>query len=83
MLVEEKCEYKRSMDCKDWTLCDRKAWVSSNVYGFSKPIEAFGVERYKNNIVKSKKGLEHILEKIYPSEKLQTIITGIPIAQNF
>ena len=26
--------------------------MSSNVYGFSKPIEAFGVERYKNNIVK-------------------------------
>lgn len=34
------------------TLCDRKAWISSYIYGFSKPIEAFGVERYKNNIQK-------------------------------
>ncbi|XP_065052109.1 PRELI domain-containing protein 1, mitochondrial-like [Rhopilema esculentum] len=83
MVVEEKCEYTKSSDCKDWTLCSRQAWITSKIYGFSRPIEAFGVERYKNNIQKSRKGLEYVLEKMFNPEKLQTVITGIPLTQNF
>lgn len=83
MVVEEKCEYQKSTDSKDWTLCKKQAWITSHIYGFSRPIEAFGVERYKQNISKSKKGLEHVLEKMFNPEKLQTVISGIPLTQNF
>lgn len=83
MLVEEKCEYKRLKDTKEWTVCKRQAWITSNFYGFSRPVEAFGMERYKQNINKTRKGLEYILEKLFAPEKPQTVITGIPITQNF
>ena len=31
----------------------------------------------------SRKGLEYVLEKMFNPEKLQTVITGIPLTQNF
>ena len=31
----------------------------------------------------TRKGLEYILEKLFAPEKPQTVITGIPITQNF
>lgn len=34
------------------TICEKQSWISSDVYGFSRAIEAFGVERYKKNAKK-------------------------------
>jgi hypothetical protein len=31
------------------TTCEKQSWVSSDVYGFARAIEAFGLERYKKN----------------------------------
>lgn len=34
------------------TCCIKQAWVKCNVFGISKPVEKFGVERYKKNAKK-------------------------------
>ena len=34
------------------TECQKDAWISSNVFGFARAIESFGIERYKRNIDK-------------------------------
>ena len=83
MVVEEKCEYTVASDSKEITQCERQAWISSYIYGFARPVEAFGVERYKQNIKKSHKGIINILEGLYPSPptKSSGMIT-IPLPQN-
>ncbi|XP_031564390.1 PRELI domain-containing protein 1, mitochondrial-like [Actinia tenebrosa] len=69
MVVEEKCVYAVNPQNKEWTTCEKQSWVSSDVYGFARAIEAFGVERYKKNAKKAIKGLEHIMEKLYTPER--------------
>ncbi|EDO37602.1 predicted protein, partial [Nematostella vectensis] len=69
MVVEEKCVYTVSPQNKEWTTCERQSWVTSGVYGFARAIEAFGIERYKNNVKKTSKGLEYILEKLHSPER--------------
>jgi len=82
MCVDEKCEYTVSPDTKSWTLLKREAWVSSSVLGFSKAIEALGVERYRKNIKKSLKGLEYLLGKMYMPDKIPCAINRVPIPQS-
>ena len=52
MVVEEKCVYSVCPSNKNWTECRKDAWISSNVFGLARTIEAFGIERYKRNIDK-------------------------------
>lgn len=65
MVLEEKTVMRPSPDNKEWTQLERHVWVGSNLYGFSRALMAFGIERYKSNISKSNKGLQYILDKLF------------------
>lgn len=70
MTVEERCEYRPSSDNSKWTECKREAWISSQVYGFSYALQAFGLDRFKKNGHKAIAGFEHILSRMYLPETI-------------
>ncbi|XP_061109241.1 PRELI domain-containing protein 1, mitochondrial-like isoform X1 [Conger conger] len=61
MMVEERCSYQQNQDRPGWTLLRREAWISSGVFGLSRPIQEFGLARFKSNQAKAMKGLEYAL----------------------
>ncbi|XP_033122452.1 PRELI domain-containing protein 1, mitochondrial-like [Anneissia japonica] len=67
MVVEEKCIYKTSPENKDWTVVEKHAWINSNLFGVSRALRAFGLERYKANITKSNRGFQYVLDQLYPT----------------
>ncbi len=74
--VEEKCVYKPSPENPSVTVCERQAWISSNLFGFSYLIQSFGYERFKGNAHKAVRGFEHVLNRLYMPET-------IPMEQSF
>ncbi|XP_029000966.1 PRELI domain-containing protein 1, mitochondrial-like isoform X1 [Betta splendens] len=64
MSVEERCIFQDSVEQPATTQLKREAWISSGVYGFSRPIQEFGLARFKSNQVKSMKGLEYALSNL-------------------
>ncbi|KAK5865820.1 hypothetical protein PBY51_020060 [Eleginops maclovinus] len=64
MSVEERCIFQDSVEQPSSTQMKREAWITSNVYGFSRPIQEFGLARFKSNQVKAMKGLEYALSNI-------------------
>ncbi|TNN61924.1 PRELI domain-containing protein 1, mitochondrial [Liparis tanakae] len=64
MSVEERCIFQDSVEQPGTTQLKREAWISSNVYGFSRPIQEFGLARFKSNQVKAMKGLEYALSNL-------------------
>ncbi|XP_068751533.1 PRELI domain-containing protein 1, mitochondrial-like [Montipora capricornis] len=69
MMVEEKCVFSIHPTNREWITCRKQSWISSGIFGFSRAIERFGVERYKMNASKAFKGLQTILEKMYVPER--------------
>uniref|UniRef100_A0A8C4ECF4 PRELI/MSF1 domain-containing protein n=1 Tax=Dicentrarchus labrax TaxID=13489 RepID=A0A8C4ECF4_DICLA len=67
MSVEERCVFQDSAEQPATTQLRREAWISSSVYGFSRPIQEFGLARFKSNQVKAMKGLEYALSNIQAS----------------
>ncbi|CAL8331514.1 unnamed protein product [Lota lota] len=65
MAVEERCVFKESAYQPASTSIKREAWISSGVYGFSRPIQEFGLARFKSNQTKAMKGLEHALLNVH------------------
>jgi hypothetical protein len=47
------------------TRCIREAWIESNLYGFARAIQHFGIERFKQNITRTVKGFDYVLERLY------------------
>ena len=74
-MIEEKCTYKPSSDNKEWTVCERQAWVSSSIFGFAYAIQKFGVERFRQNASKTVKGFDYVLSKMYRPEPLMAAPT--------
>ncbi|KAI0209400.1 PRELI domain-containing protein 1, mitochondrial [Lamellibrachia satsuma] len=68
MQVEEKCVYRPSEDNRDWTECERHAWITSGIFGMSYALQTYGYERFKKSITKTLKGYEHVLRKMYMPE---------------
>ncbi|TRZ04011.1 hypothetical protein DNTS_031180 [Danionella cerebrum] len=69
MRVVERCvfsEHERPV----WTQLTREAWITSRVYGLSKPIQEFGLARFKSNQLKAMKGLEHALSNLQKAASL-------------
>ncbi|XP_023282897.1 PRELI domain-containing protein 1, mitochondrial-like [Seriola lalandi dorsalis] len=64
MSVEERCIFQDSLEQPATTLIKREAWISSGIYGFSRPIQEFGLARFKSNQVKAMKGLEYALSNL-------------------
>ncbi|XP_069571514.1 PRELI domain-containing protein 1, mitochondrial-like [Brachyistius frenatus] len=73
MSVEERCVFQDSVEQPATTQLKRQAWISSSIYGFSKPIQEFGLARLKSNQVKAMKGLEYALFNLQ-GETLQRLL---------
>ncbi|XP_013118210.1 protein preli-like [Stomoxys calcitrans] len=66
MKVDEIVEYSE----KDGrTLAVRRAYISSQVFGFSRAIRAFGIERFKSNCQKTANGFNYVLKKMFPNHQ--------------
>ncbi|MED6241511.1 PRELI domain-containing protein 1, mitochondrial [Ataeniobius toweri] len=64
MSVEERCVFQDSAEQPATTQLKREAWISSSIFGFSKPIQEFGLARFKSNQLKAMKGLEYALSNL-------------------
>ncbi|GAB1603979.1 PRELI domain-containing protein 1, mitochondrial-like [Argonauta hians] len=70
MQLEEKCTYRCSSSNNRWTECERWAYINSSIFGFSRAIQVFALERFKKNVIKTQKGFEHILSRLYITPSL-------------
>ncbi|KAF5880059.1 PRELI domain-containing protein 1, mitochondrial-like, partial [Clarias magur] len=64
MTVVERCVFHGEEETSIWTRLTREAWISSRVFGLSRPIQEFGLSRFKSNQTKAMKGLEYTLSKL-------------------
>uniref|UniRef100_A0A8C7YCI2 PRELI domain containing 1 n=1 Tax=Oryzias sinensis TaxID=183150 RepID=A0A8C7YCI2_9TELE len=76
MSVEERCVFLESVEHPATTQLKREAWISSSIYGFSKPIQEFGLARFKSNQVKALKGLEYALTNL---QGLSQTLDGVSV----
>lgn len=65
MSVVERVEYRTSSIGQ--TIALRSAWVDSQVFGFSRAIRAFGVERFRKNANQMVNGFNYVLSSMYPN----------------
>ncbi|XP_053976914.1 protein preli-like [Hylaeus volcanicus] len=66
MSVVEKVVYKISDDNPNWTVAQRLAWIDSSVFGFSKAIQAIGIDRFKKNCNLMYNGFNYVLAHMFP-----------------
>ncbi|KMY92513.1 protein preli-like [Drosophila simulans] len=64
MKVDEIVVYSEQKDGS--TLAVRRAYISSQVFGFSRAIRAFGIERFKANGNKASNGFNYVLRRMFP-----------------
>lgn len=64
--VIEKVVYTVSEENPQWTVASRSAWIDSSVYGFSRAIQAFGLDRFKKNCTKMSNGFNYVLAHMFP-----------------
>ncbi|XP_053317862.1 PRELI domain-containing protein 1, mitochondrial [Spea bombifrons] len=74
MSVEERCTYCENSENTNWTEIKREAWVSSKVLGFTRPIQEFGLARFRSNVTKALKGFEYILAKMQGDAPPRTLV---------
>lgn len=58
------------------TLAVRRAYISSQVFGFSRAIRAFGIERFKMNGNKASNGFNYVLRRMFPQHQLTAATTS-------
>lgn len=66
MSVTEKVVYRVSDENPEWTVATRSAWIDSQVFGFSRAIQAFGLDRFKKNCSKMSGGFNYVLAHMFP-----------------
>ncbi|XP_011872957.1 PREDICTED: PRELI domain-containing protein 1, mitochondrial [Vollenhovia emeryi] len=66
MSIVEKVVYQISDENPEWTIAKRAAWIDSQVFGFSRAIQAFGLDRFKKNCVKMSEGFNYVLTNMFP-----------------
>ncbi|KAM4676768.1 PRELI domain-containing protein 1, mitochondrial [Discoglossus pictus] len=74
MSVEERCVYCENTENQTWTQVRREAWISSKVFGFTRPIQEFGLARFKSNVTKAMRGFEFILAKMQGELPARTLV---------
>lgn len=67
MTVVEKVVYKCSETDPEQTIAVRSAWIDSQMFGLSRAIRAFGVERFKKNCYKMVAGFNVVLDAMFPA----------------
>ncbi|KAJ8000779.1 hypothetical protein DPEC_G00183870 [Dallia pectoralis] len=79
MSVKERCVFQEPEGRPPLTWLRREAWISSAVYGFSRPIQEFGLARFKSNQVKAMKGLEYALANLQagPGLRLSAAVSTV------
>ncbi|KAF6199707.1 hypothetical protein GE061_006005 [Apolygus lucorum] len=70
MSLVEKVVYRQSEENPNWTVAERSAWVDSQVMGFGRAIQAFGIDRFKKNCVKMVSGFNFVLASMFPAAVL-------------
>ncbi|KAM8842679.1 PRELI domain-containing protein 1, mitochondrial-like [Synchiropus picturatus] len=73
MSVEERCVFQDAEDQPATTRLKREAWISSGIYGFSRPIQEFGLARFKSNQAKAMRGLEFALSNLQGPTSLRLL----------
>lgn len=73
--VDEIVEYKEHHDGR--TVAVRRAYISSQVFGFSRAIRAFGIERFKSNCQKTANGFNYVLTRMFPNQKFVPVNRSI------
>ncbi|XP_067003455.1 protein preli-like [Anabrus simplex] len=66
MSIVEKVTYRVSEENVNWTLATRSAWIDSQVFGFGRAIQAFGLERFRKNCHKMVGGFNYVLRNMFP-----------------
>uniref|UniRef100_A0A0A1WV88 Protein preli-like n=1 Tax=Zeugodacus cucurbitae TaxID=28588 RepID=A0A0A1WV88_ZEUCU len=74
MKVDEIVEYSEQKDGR--TLAVRRAYISSQVFGFSRAIRAFGIERFKSNCNKAASGFNYVLRHMFPNTSVAAHATA-------
>lgn len=59
--------YTVSEENSQWTIASRSAWIESSIFGFSRAIQAFGLDRFKKNCVKMTNGFNFVLANMFPT----------------
>jgi len=80
MTVTERVEYTADPRDAGSTLVRREAWVGSPVFGVGYAIQAFGIDRFKKNLTKTVLGFNYVLNKMFPRQKLEDLVTDHPAA---
>ncbi|XP_043600439.1 PRELI domain-containing protein 1, mitochondrial isoform X2 [Bombus pyrosoma] len=66
MAVVEKVVYKVCEENPNWTVAKRSAWIDSQVFGFGRAIQAFGLDRFKKNCTLMYNGFNYVLAHMFP-----------------
>jgi len=66
MSIVEKVIYKVSKENMNWTVAERSAWIDSQVFGFGRAIQAFGLERFRKNCQQMVGGFNYVLTSMFP-----------------
>ena len=53
------------------TVAIRTATIDSQVFGFARAIQSFGLERFKKNCTKAVRGFNHVLHAMFPHQQKQ------------
>ncbi|XP_050545944.1 PRELI domain-containing protein 1, mitochondrial-like [Daktulosphaira vitifoliae] len=77
MGVTEKVVYKVNEENPSTTVAERSVWIESNVFGMSKAIQAFGLQRFKINSARAVKGFTHVLNSLYGTNVANSSVGGI------
>jgi hypothetical protein len=64
--IVEKVIYKVSKDNPNWTVAERSAWIDSQVFGFGRAIQAFGLDRFRKNCQQMVGGFNYVLTTMFP-----------------
>lgn len=64
--IVEKVVYKVCEENSNWTVAKRSAWIDSQVFGFSRAIQAFGLDRFKKNCTLMYNGFNYVLAHLFP-----------------
>jgi len=68
MGIIEKVVYTPSAENPNHTTTERSAWIDSQIFGFRRAIETFGLDRFRKNCHKAVLGFNYVMNILYPAD---------------